>query len=158
MTESLLDVDSLGVEDLKRLVLLLLEEIAVLKVGNAALREEIARLKGLKGRPNIKPSGMEKQSQAKAKPGRRKGRRRRPNGARLCIDEDRVLEAGAPAGSRFKGYEDFIVQELIVKPRVIRYRRERCVNGGVKLVQRAAQNWSTLCDAERDAAGCPGSP
>ena len=125
MTGSLLDVDSLGVEDLKRLVLVLLEEIAVLKVGNAALREEIARLKGLKGRPNIKPSGMEKQSQAKAKPGRRKGRRRRPKGARLCIDEDRVLEAGAPAGSRFKGYEDFIVQELIVKPRVIRYRRER---------------------------------
>ena len=52
MTESPLDVDGLGVEDLKRLVLELLEEIAALKTDNAALREGMARLKGLKGPDN----------------------------------------------------------------------------------------------------------
>ncbi len=65
MAESLPDFEALGPEDLKRLVLQLLEEVAALRAETAVLREEIARLKGLTGRPKIKPSGMDKATDPK---------------------------------------------------------------------------------------------
>jgi hypothetical protein len=94
---------------------------------NAALREEIARLKGLKGRPAIKPSqpsGMEEATSPK--PSSAKGKRRRGRGRQTRVAvEDRVLKVPVPVGSRFKGYEFYVVQDLEIRPRAIRYRRER---------------------------------
>ena len=44
----------------------------------------------------------------------------------LTITDDKVIPLlDKPPGSTFKGYEDFIVQELVLEPRVILYRRER---------------------------------
>ena len=60
MAGCLSDIEALAPDDLKGLVLQLLEDVVALKAENAALREEIARLKGLKGPPKLKPSGMEK--------------------------------------------------------------------------------------------------
>ena len=106
-------------------MLQLLEDVVALKAENAALREEIARLKGLEGPPKLKPSGMEKATEparAERKAGRRGGKI-----DRLVIDEERVLKAAVPPGSRFKGYGTYVVQELILRPHVIRYRRERWI-------------------------------
>ncbi len=124
MSGSLPDIEGLGLDDLKELVLKLLEENAALRADVAALRAENRRLKGLKGPPSIKPSGMDRKTEAKPKHGSSE-RRRGPKNARLAVDEVRILKAEVPAGSRFKGYEDFVVQDLMVKPLVIRYRRER---------------------------------
>ena len=90
----------------------------------AARDAEIARLKGLKGRPDIKPSGMEQGSKSPPDPpaGRRRGGGNKTS--RRTIHEDRVLKALVPPGSRFKGYQSFVVQDLIVRPHVLRLRRE----------------------------------
>ena len=126
MAVSLPDVDALGLDDLKTLVLGLTERVARLEAEKAALREEILRLKGLKGRPSIRPSGMEKASEAKP-PTAKAGKRRGGGGktAKLVNAEERVVKVAAPAGSRFKGYESFVVRDLVLRAQVTRYRRER---------------------------------
>jgi hypothetical protein len=118
------DLDNLSAADLKALVLALLGEVAALKQVVAEQRAEIARLKGLKGPPSIKPSGMEQASEPKPRSGGGKRRGRGAKRMRVAI-EDRVLTVAVPAGSRFKGHESFFIQDLELRPLAIRFRRER---------------------------------
>jgi hypothetical protein len=122
------DIDALSRSELKSLVLQLFEERAELWRMVGALRDEIARLKGGPGRPNIKanvkPSGMEKASEGLVAdpPGGR--RRRGATRTKLTIHDEHRLEVDAPPGSRFKGYADFVVQDLMIRPHVTRFRRQ----------------------------------
>src|SRR6202795_4646021 len=97
------NLDDLSPAELKALVLKLLSEVSALKQVVAEQRAEIARLKGLKGPPSIKPSGMEQASEPKPPAGRGKRRRRGSKRIARVVVEDRVLSTAAPAGSRFKG-------------------------------------------------------
>jgi len=117
------DIDGLP-DELKQLIIRLLAENAELKRENAELREEIARLKGLKGRPQIRPSGMENGTTPKTGD-KGAGRRRRGKIKPRVRVEEQIIEAEVPPGSRFKGYEEFLVQDLELRVRAIRYRRER---------------------------------
>ena len=118
------DIDALSAIELKCLALQLLEEVAALRRTIAAQRDEIVRLKGGPGRPNLKPSGMDKA--AELQPTEKHGVRRRRGRTRtkLTIHEERTLVAEAPPGSRFKGYAGFLVQDLIIRPHVTHFRRE----------------------------------
>ena len=122
------DIDGVGLEELKSLLVQVLEDNAGLKAEVAELRDENARLKGLKGRPDIKPnkpSGMQAACEPAAKTPRKKGRRGSKR-AKLTIDETKVLAPpNVAAGARFKGYEDFVVQDLVIETQTTLYRRER---------------------------------
>jgi hypothetical protein len=108
------DIDGLSPAELKQLVEKLLQENAEQRRVIGELREEVTRLKGLKGRPRLRSSGME-EGTAPRPPSKRTGRRGKVT-PRVSIEE-KILKADVPAGSRFKGYEDFVVQDLVLQVR-----------------------------------------
>jgi hypothetical protein len=118
------EIEELSLGELRSPVERRLVDVSALKAVVAAQREEIARLKGLKGRPSIKPSGMEQATAHKPVVSSGKQRGRGKSAPRMVL-EDRVIKAQVPAGSRFKGYADFVVQDLVLRAEATRYRRER---------------------------------
>ncbi len=102
------------------------ERIQQLEERVLQLEDEIARLKGLKTRPRIAPSTLEKTPRPPRDPdAKRPGSAKRSKTAELIITTEKVIPlVDKPDGAIFKGYEDFVVQDLVIEPRVIRYRRE----------------------------------
>ncbi len=99
------------------------EEINILKA-------EIARLNKRPGRPNIKPSKMDKDDDDKEPPsGQENSKVKRPGSSKkskkdnLEIHETMIVKVeNLPDGSRFKGYRDFDVQDLHIQLKNTRYR------------------------------------
>lgn len=97
------------------------------------LKDTIAILKGQKGRPKIKPSGLETAKPGSAQEGggtgseqKRAGSAKRAKTAHLTIDQTEIMRPEqVPAGSVFKGYQDYVVQELEIQVQTTRYRCER---------------------------------
>ena len=95
------------------------------------LKDEIARLKGHKGKPKIPSSSLENPS--KEKEGKKKGSRSKRAGSQkrsktkeLIIHEtQRIVPEEIPEGSTRVGYDDYIVQGLKVESHNICYRLER---------------------------------
>jgi hypothetical protein len=114
------------VRQLLEIIALQQERIQQLEERVHQLEDEIARLKGLKTRPRIAPSTLETPTRPPHDPNaKRPGSAKRSKTAQLTITEETVLRLPhVPEGAVFKGYEDFVVQDLILQPRVIRYRRE----------------------------------
>ncbi|MCP5000278.1 MAG: transposase [Hyphomicrobiales bacterium] len=128
MAEHTSDIDELGLDELKMLLVQVLEENARLTREIQALRDNNARLKGLQGKPDIKPSGMEKKARPRSgeKGGEKKPRRRGSKNDKLAIGETEILKPdNVPADSKFKGYEDYLVQDIILRPWTVLYRRQR---------------------------------
>ncbi len=102
------------------------EEIALLK-------DEINILKGEKKRPVFKGSKLDKQTESRESSGssskKRPGSRKKKKTQKLVIHEDKVIrpDGPVPPGSRFKGYRDFVVQDLNIASHNIRYRLEHWV-------------------------------
>jgi len=93
------------------------------------LRDEVAQLKGQKAKPKIKPSNLEKETASRKKKiqnNKRPGSKKRSKTKELEIHEDKIIQPEyIPEGSKFKGYHDYTVQDLVIGSWNIRYRRAR---------------------------------
>jgi len=95
-----------------------------------ALRDEIARSKGLPPRPTIRPSTLNAPhpdpQHKKRRRGKRPGSAKRQKTDKLMIHETiPVPLEELPEGTQQNGYEDFVVQDLKIEAHNVCYRRLR---------------------------------
>src|SRR3954453_15054758 len=98
------DPSGLQRAELEARVVELLGELAELKRLVAGQGDEDARLKGVKGRPAVKPSGRGNATRPEPD-GKRAKRRGRGKVTPRVAPETKVLRVAVPHGSQFKGYE-----------------------------------------------------
>src|SRR5258707_8827527 len=116
------DLDGQSHTELKGLVVKQWEQIVELQGMVASLRDEIARLKGGPGRPNIKPSGMERGTEPKPLGSSERKRPRASTRSKLAIHEERTITVTPPAGSRFQGSTSLVVPDPALRPHVVKFR------------------------------------
>ena len=86
------------------------------------LKDMIAILKGQKGRPTIKPSQLEtgkvgrgSESKETGSEQKRAGSEKRSKTPHLTINKTELVRAEqVPTGAVFRGYQDYVIQELAV--------------------------------------------
>jgi len=111
-------------EDRTPLVDVLLELLAWQQKQIDKLEQEILKLKGETTKPKIEPSkmGKAKDSDDKSSSKKKKGPKRNKN-EHLKIDETQTIQPDdIPEGSRFKGYQERIIQDLLFKTHTTCYR------------------------------------
>ena len=100
------------------------------------LKDEVAILKGEKKRPKFKPSKLDKDAgkddddqEKGGGAGKRPGSNKKSKTAKLKIHEEKIVPPSEeiPPGSRFKGYRDFVMQDLVIRAHNVRYRLARWV-------------------------------
>ncbi|NOR80807.1 MAG: transposase [Methyloprofundus sp.] len=134
-------------QDIIKKLLNLIEQVASdnesLEAEIQHLHDEVSRLKGEQGKPDIKPnkknrkqadiSSEEERKKAEADANRNEGtenpkkRARKPKLSKMKIDQIKICpldKAGLPDDLISKGYTDITVQDIIIKSNTIRYRRE----------------------------------
>src|SRR3970282_2375377 len=131
-----LDLSAIQDENARELIVRLLNlieqvsaDLREAQADNQRLRDEINRLKGEQGKPAIKAKTPPPSDHSSEKE-RRKARQRhkRTPKAAITIDREQVLEvdpATLPADAEFKGYEEVVVQDLLVKTDNVRFHKQK---------------------------------
>ena len=104
---------------------------ADLRAENQALRDELARLKGEQGKPQIRPAAAGTPARNySSEAERRLPTPRTPRTTRRGRPVDRMEtlrldRASLPADARFKGYQQHLLQELVLRQETIVVRRAK---------------------------------
>lgn len=112
---------------LSNLVEALHRENLALKTQNQKLKDEINRLKGQKGKPNIKPKSSIKKNEPGKKKKHKKKWKKQSKLNRVKIDDTEVIkyEGSLPDDAQYKGYRSTVVQDIVIKTNNIEFKLER---------------------------------
>ena len=138
-----IDFDPNQIQDLEgtqKALVLVLNLVEEVKQENVQLREiiqkqrdEINRLKGEQGKPDIKPGKKKGQQKNHSSEKERRQPKKWKKGSKLNkikVDDEQVLpvdKSKLPDDVEFKGYESVIVQDLKIETNNIRFKKEKLV-------------------------------
>ncbi len=123
----LLQTQAKQIQEQAKLIQEQAEQISALKQTVQDLRDEIARLTNTPKRPKFRPGGGDPKSRS-GEPGNFTGNGRTNTANKMAPEkmrqEVRVPALDVPKGSRFKGYQEYAVQELELTPKDVIYKLE----------------------------------
>ena len=125
-------------ESLRRTVSILLNlieqlqaETKELRSENQRLKDENNRLKGEQGKPEVKANGPKKSKENYSSEKERKIPKKHiksSKNALVKVDREKIIEypqAELPFDSEFKGYEEVIVQDILLKTDNVLFRKQK---------------------------------
>ena len=119
------------VEILLNLIEQLQSEVKELRAENQRLRDENNRLKGEQGQPDIKAKNKKEFENKHSSEKERKTPKQHTKGSKnqtIKINREEILEYPQdklPADAKFKGYEEVIVQDIILTTDNVLFRKEK---------------------------------
>lgn len=131
-----IDLDQIADDGARQIIQVLLNIVEQLQAENRALREEnqrlrdeINRLKGERGKPVFKaatpPAANHSSEQERHRPTLRQGQAKLQQ---LVIDRTETLvvdRALLPPDALFKGYDEVVIQDVILRTDTVRFRKEK---------------------------------
>lgn len=106
-----------------------LEALAAALAENQQLRDEINRLKGEQGKPAVRPHVAPRAHSSEAeRPQLPTAPRQRPDRRLLRVDREEVCQVARerlPPDAQFKGWEELVVQDVVLRTDTVRFRREK---------------------------------
>ena len=133
-----LDLDAIKDENARELIRQLLNLVEKLsadlrdaQVEKQRLRDEVNRLKGEQGKPRIKgniPKAPSSNHSSEKERHKSRQRHKRSKKAEIQINREQVVEvdpAVLPKDAKFKGYEDVVVQDILLQTDNIRFHKQK---------------------------------
>lgn len=114
-------------EEITPTIAILLELIQQQSEEIQALKDEIARLKGQKPKPKIKPSNLDKKTKPPSEKQKTKPKRKKKSKTKdIVVHEEKKLHPeDLPEGSTFIDYKNYIVQDILFANWNVMYKRGR---------------------------------
>jgi len=129
--------------ELIRQVLNLVEKLSAdmrdLQVENQRLRDEVNRLKGEQGKPNIKgntPKPPPNNHSSENERHQSRQRHKKSKNAKIQIDRKQVVDVDPsvlPKDAKFKGYEDVVVQDILLQTDNILFHKQKYYSASTRM-------------------------